>query len=81
MEPLYTYKRAGFTFEVYPNRIDIVEGAVLKKRESIMMRSVTDVQVTRTNRLRITTQDGRTREYVLGTNYDEARLAILNVLP
>lgn len=86
-EPAFTYTRIGFEFRVYHNRIDILDksgfGAKLSggKRETILLRNVTDVTVKGlTKKLSITTSDAKTHEFNLGPKSDEARQAILSAL-
>lgn len=84
--PLYTYTRTGFEFRVYPNRIEVVDksafGAAFTggARETILLRSVTDVGVDGLTHLTVTTQDGKRRKYLLGKDREDARQAIVAAL-
>jgi len=86
-EPLFRYHRVGFTFSVYRNRIDVVDKSGMfgmlgaGKNETILLRSVTDVTIEGAARkLKITTSDGRKREFILGPKGKEARETILSLL-
>lgn len=81
-EPTFRYERFRFTFTVYPNRIEVEEkGTFSTKKEAVLLRNVTDVvRQGVQGKLRITTNDGRTREWLIGTRADEARDAILSLL-
>ena len=67
---------------MHANRIDVEERKLFKTdRESIVLRNVTDVAVIPpTGKLRITTTDGKRREWVLGRDAEAARDAILAAL-
>ena len=80
MEPLFEFERPGFSITIYPTHVDTAVGMLFKKRDSILIRSITDVGIGRTGRLRITTNDGRLREYTVGLRAKEAREAILSAL-
>jgi predicted transport protein len=81
MEPLFEYKRVGFSLAVFANRIDVTRGTWFKKRESLLLRNVTDVTLTGSGRLEITTSDGKKHKYTTGLGGQDARQAILNSLP
>jgi hypothetical protein len=75
----------ALTFTLYPNRIEVTEGltrgALGGKRETILLRSVTDVSVRgMVKKLYIAANDGRRREFQLGHENERARSAILSVL-
>lgn len=80
--PLYTYGRFGFSLRLYPNRIEVAEGPFGMKRETVLLRSVTDVSaIGFTGRLSVTTADGRARNWRVGWQAERARAAILAALP
>lgn len=84
--PLFRYTRAGFTFEVYPNRVEVLDksglmGRVSPKRETIPVRTIAGVDVKgMTRKLTITTNDGTAHTYNLGGQHEDARQAILGTL-
>jgi hypothetical protein len=81
--PLFEEKRFGFRFTVYPNRIETQEGTFgrVAKNETLLLKTVTAVEVVGMSRkLRLTTQDGRVREYNLGTHGEQARQTIVGLL-
>lgn len=86
-DPVFKYERTGFSFHVYPNRIDIVDksafGAVFTggKRETILLRNVTGVSVAgATRKLKISTSDGKSQDFNLGPKSEDARQAIVELL-
>jgi hypothetical protein len=84
--PLFRYARAGFSFEVYPNRVEVLDksgltGRFAPKRETIPARTIAGVDVKGiTRKLTITTNDGRAHEFNLGGQHEDARQAILGTL-
>jgi len=64
-EPRVLSSLPGIKLTLYPNRVEIEQGMLLtKKRETILLRSVTDVSVPALqNRLTITTSDGKKHTY------------------
>lgn len=68
----------GIKLTLYPNRLEIEQGMLLtKKRESILLRSITDVSVPALrNQITITTADGKKHSYTC-THPKEAKEAIL----
>jgi hypothetical protein len=85
-EPIFRYHRTGFTFEVYPNRIEVTEKKGLSaftggNKHSILARTITGVEMKGiTRKLSITTNDGKRTEYQLGTEGEAAREAVLSIL-
>ena len=80
-QPLYDEKRFGFQFTVWPTRIEISDGLfTLAKHTTILLRAITDVSRGGIDRqLRITTQDGSTKKFVL-RHPDVAREVIFALL-
>lgn len=85
-EPLFRYHRTGFTFEVWPNRVEITEKKGLSaftggNKHSILARTITGVEIKGiTRKLSISTNDGKRNEYQLGTDGEKAREAVLSIL-
>jgi len=86
-EPTFTYARAGFALRVHRNRVDILDTSEARTalsdgtHETILLRDVTDVAVTGLARkLSITTSDGTTYAFNVGTTGDAARQAIVDAL-
>ena len=86
MEPVFTYTRTGYSFTVYPNRIETHDtsgfGAFTGgKRESYPIKNISDVTISGVLRkLKITMNNGKAQEFMLGTESEEARQAILPLL-
>lgn len=80
MEPAFEHSRKGFEFRVYPNRIVVNEGLVVKNEKVILLRNVTNVTVTPMGKLQVSTSDGARYEYMLGLEAKSARDAILQGL-
>ena len=83
MKPVFTYNRFGFFFSVYENRIEIHEGVynALAKKTSILLKNVSSVTVVGlTRKLEIKTNDGKTFTYNVGTQSEDAKNAISNLL-
>lgn len=78
-EPVYRYHRLGFTFEVWPGRIEIAErGAFGTKRRTIPIRAIDAVEAAGvTGKLRIIAGKDR-YEFTIGRDRDQARDAILS---
>lgn len=81
MEPIFEYKRLGFSFTVYPNRIETSSGTMFKKHSSLLMRNVTDVTLTRSGQLEVMTSDGKKHKFIIGLTAPQARQAILEAIP
>jgi hypothetical protein len=80
-EYVYQYKRYGFEFTVWRNRIEIRERGMLAWRtDTLLLRNVNDVGVRLGGKLQLTLSDGKTREYILGLKAEEARAAIVALL-
>jgi hypothetical protein len=79
--PLFEYSRHGFRFEVHPGRIEIVEGAWIKKASTVLTRSITSVSVEGIGKayLRVQTT-GKRHDWMLGRDSEKARLAILSTI-
>lgn len=77
-EPLYHYKRIGFSFSVHPNRIDIVEksGFFPAKPSSIPLKNVASVTKTISGKIILTLNDGTKREYTIGPDAERAQQVI-----
>lgn len=83
-EPLFIHERYGFSFKVYRNRIDIVERQFIgtKKTTTHLLRQVASVEVKPIGgKLILVLTDNKKHEYIIGTQADEARQAIVSVLP
>ena len=83
LEPIKTYKAAGKTIELYPNRIEIVTNAVLfgKRQQSILLRNVAEIQEGIGKTLTIVTNDGRKQRLPIGgKSAKEFKLAIMDLL-
>lgn len=79
--PAFSYSRFGFALDVYPNRIEVVSGTWIKKREAILLRNVTDVQVAGvTRKLTVVTNDGKKHEFNVGTKSEDARATIAGLI-
>jgi len=81
-QAIVTYKRFGFTLEVFPNRIEISELAFLwlRKRQIIPFRNISNVERKLSNRIVVTTNDGKRRSFVCGHKTREVYAAILGAL-
>jgi hypothetical protein len=79
METLFHYDRTGFTFDVFPNRIEVAEKGLFKtNKTTILIKTITNVEIVGiTKKLKITTQDKKTHEFQIGTNAPAARDTIL----
>lgn len=81
-DPVFEYSRAGFKFQVFTNRIDIEQQAILgKKKESILLRNVSSVEVKKaTGKIVLKTNDKSQKEYIIGLKVEEAYNAIMPLL-
>ena len=82
-KPLYE-KKVGFTYRIYPNRIEIERPSLVGKQiEIILIRSITNVETRGINaQIYITTQDGQEHK-IAGIAAGEAqkmRSVILSLL-
>ena len=76
--PLFEYSRTGFRFEVYPGRIEIVDGAFIKKATTILARSITSVSVEGIGKAKLRVETtGKRHEWIIGRDSDRARIAVL----
>lgn len=83
VEPLFRYHRAGFTFEVFPNRLEIAERKMFStKRETVPIRKISSVSVVGVSKshLEVATDDGKKAKWLLGTDAPAARAAIVELL-
>jgi len=80
--PRFVCRRPGFAVWVYPDRIEVRQGAWLRRLTTVPLRAVRLVAVERRRggRLRVTTGDGRVHDWPLGRRAEEARLVILGLL-
>lgn len=78
-EPTFTYKRSGLSVTVYPDRLELVRGALWQPRRTkvIPMTSITAVSVEgwSAGKLRLETAGG-VEELIVGRRAEEARQAI-----
>lgn len=82
-QTVFEYKRFGFSFTVYTNRIEVIDGAFisLAKKDTILLKNIADVAVKGlTRRLYITLNSGVTKEYNIGTQSEAAKTAIQTAL-
>jgi hypothetical protein len=80
-EWVFQYERFGFKFTLYKNRIEVRERGMLAwKSDTLLLRSITAVEVGLGGKLRLTLADGKKREYVLGLKAEEGRQALLALL-
>jgi len=82
-QAIVTYKRFGFTLEVFPNRIEISDELAfpgLRKRQIIPVRNISYVERKPSNRIVVTTNDGKRRSFVCGHKTREVYAAILGAL-
>lgn len=79
--PVYVHQRLGFHFAVYPNRIEVTKGTTFPRKDTILVRSIIDIDVRRfSGTLRIKTIDGKKHDFILGLDAENARQVLLGFL-
>ena len=79
MEKVFEYSRFGFTFTVYPNRIEVSEGPwkSIAKKTTLLIRNIASVEIKGMSRkLFIRMNDNTTHEYIIGLEVENAVSAI-----
>ncbi|MBM3187670.1 MAG: hypothetical protein FJZ90_03000 [Chloroflexi bacterium] len=81
-QAIVTYKRFGFQLRVYGNRLEIEELGFLwlRKRQLIPFRNIANVERKLSNRIVVTTNDGKRRSFVCGLKTKAVYEAILGAL-
>ena len=81
-DPIHSFKMAGYTVNLYPNRLDIEQGSILgKKTETILLRNVTNVECGLGKPLTIITADGKKHKLSIGGSAAETmRKQIMEVV-
>src|SRR5262245_34827838 len=79
--PLVECRRAGLAFRVYPDRIEVRQGPWLRRPTVLPLQAVSLGEHAGGGRLRVTTTDGVRHVWPLGRRAEEARLAVLRLLP
>jgi hypothetical protein len=75
------YNRPGFSFKLYPNRIEIISGVWIKKKRVIPLRNIASAdRHAATNRLTIHTNDGKKETFVTGPATGKIYAAIMDAL-
>lgn len=81
--PIFEYHRMRYDFRLFPNRIEVEEKGTFKTKSTVLpIKLVTGATLDGVGgtKVKVTTSDGKSHEFILGDKGKEAYAAILELL-